>query len=113
MPGPSEDVPRWQPPARETQHRADPWDPSADVPRWDPDADVPRQPPAAHGAVVHYRPTARLNKRTEQDPWNNTINGMRRIQQPPEISDRISLSNNQARSDPHQTQQRENSSLNL
>jgi hypothetical protein len=51
MPGPSEDVPRWQPPARETQHRADPWDPSADVPRWDPDADVPRQPPAARGAV--------------------------------------------------------------
>ena len=42
--GPSEDVPRWEPPPR-----------TSEVPRWDPSADVPRwQPPASEtpGAVV-------------------------------------------------------------
>src|SRR5437868_13571027 len=47
MPGPSEDVPRWQPPSE----RSETWEPSADVPRWDPQADVPRWQPSAGGAV--------------------------------------------------------------
>jgi hypothetical protein len=51
MSGPSEDVPRWQPPARETPLRTDPWEPSADVPRWDPGADAPPRPPAARAGV--------------------------------------------------------------
>jgi hypothetical protein len=51
MPGPSEDVPRWQPPARETPQRTDPWEPSAEVPRWDPDADAAPRPPAARTTV--------------------------------------------------------------
>jgi hypothetical protein len=47
MPGPSEDVPRWQPPTEPSEEVAR-WEPSAEVPRWNPTADVPRwQPPAA------------------------------------------------------------------
>ena len=44
MPGPSEDVPRWQPPS-----------PSSEVPRWDPGADVPRwQPPSAEASGARF-----------------------------------------------------------
>ena len=52
--GPSEDVPRWEPPAapsREVQREASTWEPSGEVPRWDPDAAVPRWQPPAGGAV--------------------------------------------------------------
>jgi len=66
MPGPSEDVPRWQPPSQRSEdvprweppappraapRKAETWAPSADVPRWDPEADVPRWHPSADGAV--------------------------------------------------------------
>ena len=54
MPGPSEDVPRWQPPAEPSEDvpRWTPPGPSSEVPRWDPMADVPRwEPPAGGGAV--------------------------------------------------------------
>ena len=68
MPGPSEDVPRWQPPSG----------PSEDVPRWDPGADVPRwQPPAdtPSGAVVEREelrpraPVARVSPFTRPFVW--------------------------------------------
>ena len=78
MPGPSEDVPRWQPPAessrdvprweppapsREVPRRPAPparsenvtWEPATDVPRWDPMADVPRWQPGAGGGAVGAR----------------------------------------------------------
>jgi len=52
MPGPSDDVPRWQPPSG----------PSEDVPRWEPPApssEVPRwQPPAADSRASAWEPSA-------------------------------------------------------
>ena len=63
MPGPSEDVPRWQPPSEpEEVPRWQPPAPSREVPRWDPTADVPRwQPPSAAtpGARFDEEPAAR------------------------------------------------------
>jgi len=54
MPGPSEDVPRWQPPA-ERSDDVPRWTPPAEVPRWDPTADVPRPRAAAGGGAVGAR----------------------------------------------------------
>lgn len=59
MPGPSEDVPRWQPPTGsedvprwQPSAAADSWDePGADVPRWDPQRATARQPRSASGPV--------------------------------------------------------------
>ena len=72
MPGPSDHVPRWQPPTEPSQEvpRWEPpapsrdvprWEPPADsaVPRWDPNADVPRwQPPAAERAGARFEDDA-------------------------------------------------------
>ena len=57
MPGPSEDVPRWQPPSGPSEDvpRWEPPAPSSEVPRWDPDAAVPRWQPRAGQAVgAHF-----------------------------------------------------------
>src|SRR4051812_11772867 len=66
MPGPSEDIPRWQPPSersrdvprwepparsREMPRKADTWEPSGEVPRWDPEADAPRWQSSTGGPV--------------------------------------------------------------
>lgn len=52
MPGPPEDIPRWQPPNDPTDvPRWEPPPPSRDVPRWEPDADVRARPPRPGGPV--------------------------------------------------------------
>lgn len=51
MPGPSENVPRWRPPAAPSDDIPR-WESSAaDVPRWDPVSDVPRWQPPTRGPV--------------------------------------------------------------
>src|SRR6266852_2970059 len=50
MPGPSEDVPRWQPPTAPTED-APPAESAGTVPRWEPDREVPRWQPPTGDAV--------------------------------------------------------------
>lgn len=74
MPGPSEDVPRWQPPSEPAEDvpRWEPPAPSREVPRWDPDAAVPRWQPPGGGAVGARVDTGARERRAPAprvSPW--------------------------------------------